>query len=61
MNPELADRAILAAYVDAGLSIRKIAVRTGCSKSAVACALRQHGLSRRRVQVPDALKKKLGM
>jgi len=61
MNPELADRAVLAAYVEEGLSIRKIAVRIGCSKSAVSAALRQHGLSRRRVRVPDEMKKKLRM
>lgn len=61
MNPEIADRAVLAAYVDAGLSIRKIAKRIGCSKSTVAKALRQHGLSRKRVRVPDEMKKKLRM
>jgi TyrR family helix-turn-helix protein len=61
MNPELADRAVLAEYVEEGLSIRKIAKRIGCSKTTVAQALRQHGLSRRRVRVPDEMKKKLRM
>lgn len=61
MTPELPDRDVLAAYVDEGLSIRKIATRIGCSKTTVAQALRQHGLSRRRIRVPDEMKKKLRM
>ncbi|HJK78646.1 MAG TPA: helix-turn-helix domain-containing protein [Methanocorpusculum sp.] len=61
MTPELPDRDVLAAYVDEGLSIRKIASRIGCSKTTVAQALRHHGLSRRRIRVPDEMKKKLRM
>ena len=61
MSRELPDRATLSGWVDAGLSIRKIAARTGYSKSTVAMVLRRYGLSRTRVRIPDDLRKKLGM
>ncbi len=57
--PELTDRETLAGFVDNGMSIRDIAVRVACSKYAVESALRHHGLSRRRVRVPEEVKKKL--
>ena len=57
--PELTDRETLAEFVDAGMSIRAIAMRVTCSKYAVESALRHHRLSRRRVRVPEEVKKKL--
>jgi IS30 family transposase len=43
--PELLDRTKLKELVDAGLSVRDLAHRLGCSRQPVVTALKRHGLA----------------
>jgi IS30 family transposase len=43
--PELMDRTRLKELVDAGLSVRNLAHRMGCSRQPVVTALKRHGLT----------------
>ena len=43
--PELRDRRKLKELVDAGLSVRELSVREGCSRQPVMTALKRHGLT----------------
>jgi len=42
---ELLDRMKLKELVDAGLSVRELSVREGCSRQCVETALKRHGLT----------------
>ena len=58
--PELADRETLIAMLRAGLSVRDICTNVGCTKTAVASAIRNHGIPRPFVEGLSAeMKKKL--
>lgn len=58
--PELADRETLLAMLRAGLSVRDICTNIGCTKTAVASAIRNHGIQRPFVEgLSDEMKKKL--
>ncbi len=43
--PELLDRTKLKELVDAGLSVRELSLRAGCSRQCVETALKRHGLT----------------
>ena len=43
--PELMERTKLKELVDAGLSVRDLALREGCSRQPVVTALKRHGLT----------------
>ena len=43
--PELLDRTKLKGLVDAGLSVRELSLRAGCSRQCVETALKRHGLT----------------
>ncbi|MDO9522119.1 MAG: hypothetical protein Q7J08_00160 [Methanocorpusculum sp.] len=42
---ELLDRTKLKELVDAGLSVRELSLRAGCSRQCVETALKRHGLT----------------
>lgn len=57
--PELLNRKTLREFVNAGLSVREIAHRIGCSKSSVETALQTHGIQRPIISMPEEVRKKL--
>ncbi|MDU9375958.1 hypothetical protein McpSp1_05380 [Methanocorpusculaceae archaeon Sp1] len=46
LYPELADRAALMELLRSGMSVRDICQRVGCTKTAVASAMLNHGIRR---------------
>ena len=57
--PELIDRETLQFLLDTDLTIQNIADRLGCSRSNVVSAMKSHGLERRKLIIPESMKKKL--
>ncbi|MDV0442850.1 helix-turn-helix domain-containing protein [Methanorbis rubei] len=58
--PELADRAALMELLRAGMSVKEICQHVGCTKTAVASAMLNHGIHRPFVDgVTEELKRRL--
>lgn len=60
--PELADRHILLNLLRAGYTIRQICQMTGCTKTNVNTAMKNHGITRPYVEhVPEGMRKRMGL
>lgn len=59
MIRDQADREVLCRWVDEGATVREIARRLGCSRSWAGELLRRSGVSRRRVVVPEEMRRRL--
>ena len=60
--PELADRETLLQMLRAGLTVRDICIKVGCTKAAVASAIKNHGIQQPFIEgLSDEIKQKLNL